>query len=331
MFSTATSGERPQKTLSGEGGSRSSLLLTSRHFRGVVRFGRPYTGPMKLLVTTALLISSVWATAPARSFSVEVTGKGKPMILIPGLASSGKTWDSTVAHYKDKYECHVLTLAGFAGQPPMAWQQDAYLQAVRDDIITYIRDKKLQRPAIVGHSLGGFLALWIGEEAPDLVGRLVIVDSLPFFAGVMDDQATVDSVKPMVEQMRKTMKAQTAEQAAKMSEMQIRMMVTGDADFEMVKGWGRESDRPTVNEAFAELFSNDIRPGLSKIQSPTLVMGTWIGYKDYATREQVDKRFHDQYAALKNAKIVLTDTARHFIMLDDREGFLRDLDAFLKP
>ena len=253
------------------------------------------------------------------------------MILIPGLASSGKTWDSTVAHYKDKYECHVLTLAGFAGQPPMAWQQDAYLQAVRDDIITYIRDKKLQRPAIVGHSLGGFLALWIGEEAPDLVGRLVIVDSLPFFAGVMDDQATVDSVKPMVEQMRKTMKAQTAEQAAKMSEMQIRMMVTGDADFEMVKGWGRESDRPTVNEAFAELFSNDIRPGLSKIQSPTLVMGTWIGYKDYATREQVDKRFHDQYAALKNAKIVLTDTARHFIMLDDREGFLRDLDAFLKP
>jgi hypothetical protein len=38
---------------------------------------------------------------------VEITGHGKPMILIPGFASSGKTWDSTVAHYKDQYECRV--------------------------------------------------------------------------------------------------------------------------------------------------------------------------------------------------------------------------------
>ncbi len=36
-----------------------------------------------------------------RSFDVEVSGKGKPIIFIPGLSSAGSTWDDTVKHYKD--------------------------------------------------------------------------------------------------------------------------------------------------------------------------------------------------------------------------------------
>jgi N-formylmaleamate deformylase len=52
-------------------------------------------------------------------FTVKVTGHGKPMILIPGLASSGDTWVGTVAHFKQRYTCYVLTLAGFAGVPPI--------------------------------------------------------------------------------------------------------------------------------------------------------------------------------------------------------------------
>lgn len=50
-------------------------------------------------------------------FDVAVKGKGPAMILIPGLASSGEVWDTTVEHFKDRYECHVLTLGGFAGAP----------------------------------------------------------------------------------------------------------------------------------------------------------------------------------------------------------------------
>src|SRR6201986_2511600 len=56
------------------------------------------------------------AVAP---FSVTVTGWCPPMILIPGLACTGSVWDGAVEHFKDRYECHVVTLAGFAGQPAM--------------------------------------------------------------------------------------------------------------------------------------------------------------------------------------------------------------------
>src|SRR5579864_5020869 len=58
---------------------------------------RPYSDPMtKQVVSLLLLCAAAWAQIPAPSFHVDIVGKGKPMILIPGFASSGKTWDSTV-------------------------------------------------------------------------------------------------------------------------------------------------------------------------------------------------------------------------------------------
>src|SRR5678816_2523854 len=59
------------------------------------------------------------ASMTPTSFKVQVVGQGRPMILIPGLMSSGDTWKSTVARYQDRFRCHVLTLAGFAGVPPI--------------------------------------------------------------------------------------------------------------------------------------------------------------------------------------------------------------------
>ena len=101
-------------------------------------------------------------------FSVKVTGKGQPMILIPGLMSSGAVWDGTVAHYASAYQCHVLTLAGFAGQPPSP--ATPFLGSVRDAVADYIRREGLNRPILVGHSLGGVLAFSIAAQYPELVG-----------------------------------------------------------------------------------------------------------------------------------------------------------------
>lgn len=70
---------------------------------------------LKFLLPFALFTLAAFAKTP--SFAVKVTGHGRPVILIPGLSSSGAVWDGTVAHLKSRFECHVLTLAGFAGEP----------------------------------------------------------------------------------------------------------------------------------------------------------------------------------------------------------------------
>src|SRR4051812_44907803 len=130
---------------------------------------------MKNIFTTIILAIGLLTAIPLStraaepstnlSFVVKVTGKGTPIILIPGLSSSGAVWDGTVAHLKDHYECHVLTLAGFAGQPRI---ENPFLETVRNDLTAYIRQHKLDHSIIIGHSLGGFLALWLATHDPEL-------------------------------------------------------------------------------------------------------------------------------------------------------------------
>ena len=264
--------------------------------------------------------------APAKaSFVVTVTGKGPPVILIPGFSCSGAVWDGTVAHLKDHYECHVLTLAGFAGQPRVA---APFLETVRNDLATYIRDQKLDHPVIIGHSLGGFLALWFASQNPDLPGPLIIVDSYPFLPASFMPAATVETIKPMAEKMRDGMAAASRPQFISNSVAQVKMMVTKPADFDRVMTWVKTTDPVAGGDAMYDLFSHDLRGDIARIKSPTLVLATWIAYKDYTTSEEVEGRLRKQYAQLKNCKIVMAET-RHFIMLDDPQWFYQQVDAFL--
>src|SRR6266550_4707132 len=260
-------------------------------------------------------------------FKVEVTGRGRPMILIPGLSSSGEVWESTVARYKANYKCHVLTLAGFAGEPPIT---APFLEKVRLGIADYIRRKKLHKPVVVGHSLGGFLTLWLASKDPDLVGPIIIVDMLPFLPAAQQPNATTESMKPQAEAMRKgIMAAQTPEQRHQTLVAIFQTMITDPANVALAEKWGIASDQNTVAQAMYELFTIDIRPDLSRIKAPALVIGTWVGLRQYATKEQVEQTFRTQFANLAGYKLVMSDKAKHFVMLDDPEFLFKEMDSFL--
>jgi N-formylmaleamate deformylase len=260
-------------------------------------------------------------------FKVEVVGHGQPMILIPGLSSSGEVWESTVARYKANYKCHVLTLAGFAGEPAIT---APFLEKVRLGIADYIRQKKLHRPVVVGHSLGGFLALWLSSQEPDMVGPIIVIDMLPYLPAAQQPNATPETMKSQAEMMRKGMLAtQTPEQRQQQQMMVFQTMITDPAKIALAVKWGVASDQATVAQAMYELFTIDLRPDLGRIKAPTLVIGTWIGLRQYATKEQVEKTFRTQYANLGDYKFVMSDNAKHFVMLDDPEFLFKEMDSFL--
>ena len=279
---------------------------------------------LTLLSLSLTLACGLWAQDP---FQVKVTGHGRPMILIPGLSSSGETWDTTVARYQDRFQCHVLTLAGFAGVPRIPAPM---LEHVREGIAAYIRKNKLDHPTIVGHSLGGFLALDLAAHDPDLPGRLVIVDSYPFLAGVVDPKATIEQGREMAGQMRGYMGSQTQDMYERYvkSGVGTRTMVEKESDFERIVAWGMASDRTAVTDAMVEMFSADLRDDISKIKSPTLVMGSYIGFPG-AKREGVEANLRRQYAKLAGVEIQVTDKAHHFIMWDDPEWMFGHMDRFL--
>ncbi len=266
-------------------------------------------------------------TTSPTSFTVEVSGKGKPIIFIPGLASSGEVWKATVAQFSNRYECHVLTLAGFAGVAPIT---TPLLATVQKELVDYIDAKHLDHPIIVGHSLGGFMALRIAADSPEKVGRLVIVDSLPALGAVQMPDITPEQLKSMAERMREGMKSQDAATFAEGQRRSIASMVTKPDDLERVLGWGRKSDSATVMNAMHDLIATDMRADIARIKSPTLVLGTWIAYKEYTTRAAVETTFKTQYQKLDGVTIDVADTARHFIMYDDPKWMFDRMEKFLK-
>lgn len=260
-----------------------------------------------------------------------MTGSGPPVILIPGLGASGQTWTTTVAHLRERYTCHVLTLAGFAGVPPI---EGKLLPAVAAELVGYIRARDLIRPRIIGHSLGGELALSIAADHPALVGPLVVVDALPFLGGTLAVD-TVEQARPIVAQMQSAMAAQTqAEREASMRSGRFtNSMTAAPADQQRLIAWSLASDRTTVEQTWLDLLSLDLRPDLGRVTVPTLVIGTWLGWGGAggapAERAPAARRFEDQYRALPRLRLAISDTARHFVMFDDLPWFLGELDRFL--
>jgi pimeloyl-ACP methyl ester carboxylesterase len=248
------------------------------------------------------------------------------MILIPGLLSSGDVWASTVQRFQDRYECHVLTLAGFAGQAPIA---PPFLQTVRDDVLAYIRDRKLERPVIVGHSLGGFLAFWIAATAPDQVGPIVAVDGVPYLGALMNPAATVETSRPGAEQMRKLYATFTREQLAAQSRLSLAGMIKDPRQVETAAGWSAESDPATAGQAMFEMMTTDLREAVAAIRTPVLLVGAADFAPDDATRRQVLSAYEAQVAKVPSHEVVLAERARHFIMLDDPAFLGSTMERFL--
>jgi hypothetical protein len=111
---------------------------------------------------------------------------------------------------------------------------------------------------------------------------------------------------------------------------QIRSMVTGDADFERIMAWGRASDHASIVDAMVEMYGTDLREDLGSIQSHTLVLTTWIAYKDYIDLSQLKENGRLEYAKLKGADLRMNETSRHFIMYDDPQWFFAQLEGFLQ-
>ena len=279
---------------------------------------------------TALLLAGASQAAAPTAFTVEVTGQGSPVILIPGLASSGAVWQSTVARLcgpQAGRQCHVLTLAGFAGVAPVDGDMLAQAEA---QLAGYIAAQKLRQPAIIGHSLGGFLALKMAIDHPEHTGKLVIVDALPALGATQLPSITKEQLQAMSQQMQTAMRAQDAATASASQRRSVAGMATAPADVERIIGWGQRSDKDTVINAMGALMASDLRQDVARIASPTLVLGTWIAYKDFAPRAAIEQTFRSQYAQLPGARVEMADTARHFIMYDQPDWMFGRIEQFLR-
>jgi N-formylmaleamate deformylase len=261
-----------------------------------------------------------------RSFSVKVTGRGRPVILIPGLACSGEVWDDFVRHYAAHYEMHVLTLPGFAGQPAVP---GATLASIRSELASYIRETGLQAPVVIGHSLGGTLAFALAEREPALVGEVVAVDGVPYLPALMNPQATPETMAAPAHRIASSIAQAPAEAFRAQNRASAATMVSDPVQVDRIAAWGAASDARTVGAAMEELMTTDLRIDEGSIRAPVLLFAS---AKDAATpeaRAATAAAYEAQVAQIPDHRVLLAERARHFVMLDDPEFLYASIDAFL--
>jgi pimeloyl-ACP methyl ester carboxylesterase len=242
-----------------------------------------------------------------RSFVAHVSGKGRPVIFIPGLGCPGEMWNGVVDRLGDGIEAHVLTLAGFAGEKPV---KPPLAATVRRELVRYIRSHKLEAPIIVGHSMGGFIAYWLAQTAPTMIGGIVVVDAGPALAD--NDLETAHSLRNMWAQAGDDELPEQVRTA-------YTAMVGDPKRIEPFLAQIAESDRQTMGDAIYELVTTDRRAQVADIRAPLLLVLSDGGYQQLY-RSLAEPAPHHQVVVLHT---------HHFVMLDDPDGFTKAVAKFL--
>jgi pimeloyl-ACP methyl ester carboxylesterase len=270
--------------------------------------------------------------APADLVSDRITvttrGTGPDVVLIPGLACSTAVWDSTAPRLEGRYRLHIVQVAGFAGSPPRANAQGPVVQPTADALNTYIATNNLKAPKLIGHSMGGLIGLMLASQHPESVGKLLIVDSLPFFSVLMGAN-DVAAATPGAAAMRDQILNETQEVYAQSQKAFLPSLVKSPEGLKAVIRWSVASDKSVVARAMYEVMTTDFRPKLSQIKTPITIIYPWdasTGYSQAAT----DSLYQKSFAALPNKTLLRIDSAYHFIMLDQPQAFASQVDAFLK-
>lgn len=288
---------------------------------------------MNLCRYIAIAMLSVAATSADsadkfQDLSVTTHGSGRPVVLLHGLNSSSATWDDLCKRFEKEVTCYQIQMPGFVGTPVRA--SDNYLIAVRDQVVGFIRERKLDAPIIVGHSLGGILAMTIAIDQPNISSGLLIVDALPFLPAAQNPGATSEVMRPIAELMRRNMEAMNDEQWATQAQRSAKSMVTDPARQEIVKQWSLTSARKATGDAMYAAMTTDLRNDVERISVPTTVLASWTSRKTPpGTREETQRTFEQQYSRLRGARVLTTEDALHFIMWDDPQLTDRELSHLL--
>ncbi len=275
--------------------------------------------------------------APATSFEVgmlhvEKYGAGRPaIVLIPGLACGPWVWQDAIRELSASHAVYALTLPGFDGRA--ATGEKPLVAAFRRDFWALLAAEKLDRPVVVGHSLGGTLALALAEEHAERLAGVVAVDGLPVFpalafaapaqreaaaAGMAGTYATLDAARELAGQ-------------------EAYMAAVGTIRPEWVKpAAAREarSDPQAIADWLREDLTADLRPELSRITIPLLEIMPYnsADMKPPAayTLEQTRAFYQSLLAGAPRVTVEPIEPSRHFVMLDQPEAFRHALAEFLK-
>ncbi len=298
-----------------------------------------------LAVTLAVLASPAAARAavppplptPTRSFdsgSLHVDVYGTPgrraLVFIPGLTCGPWEWSGEIAQFSPSYTIYALTLPGFDGHPAI---KTPLFQTVSADFWTLLQTEAIVKPVVIGHSLGGTLAIMLAEQHSGKLGGVISVDGLPTFPGM--DRMTADQRTQAAAQMTAAMaQASTPAQFSAMEQTYVLPnLMTSPEDIAVVAPLAARSDIAATAAWTSEDIALDLRPQLTQITIPLLVIAPFDAALEGKVLPDADAKRGYYDALLANdpaANVQMIEPSRHFVMYDQPKKLHDAIAAFVR-
>lgn len=264
---------------------------------------------------------------PLPRFTVEVTGSGPDIILIPGLASHPETFDTTAAQLQDRFRLHRVHVAGFAGAPPAGNDGETdVLIPLSQEIAAYASTLE-GRPSVIGHSLGGLTAMAAALEDADAFERVMVIDVLPFFSVLIDPAATEESIVQTAAFLKATLINQPAEVYEIRQREALDALTKSDEALEKSLQWSLATDRTVMAEAMHDVLTTDLRDEMADFPVPLTVL--YARDEEIPNMDRTEQQFLSGYSPVPDVNIVPIDGALHFVMYDQPEAYAVQVEAFV--
>lgn len=276
-------------------------------------------------------------TPPAH---VEIRGTGPvPMVLIPGLACDWTVWDSFMSRNEGAYTMYAVTLPGFAGSdPPPTPPEDAkfgdgpWLANAERAVVQLVEEKGLARPVVVGHSLGGHLAMRLAAEHPGMFRSAVAVDGMPAFPlsgpGI---EMTREQRETFASTMFRSMSATPDEAWRTQQKQWVMQMVTDPTRGESIAAMNARTPKTVVCRYMAELLAADITAEVKKSETPILMVAAVApSGTPGSSAESVRTIWTSFSEGTKTVNVVYFEDSRHFVMDDAPEKLDRVMERWVK-
>jgi pimeloyl-ACP methyl ester carboxylesterase len=169
----------------------------------------------------------------------------------------------------------------------------------------------------------------LAARHPTTVGRVMVVDMMPFLGAMFGPAGTTaETVRPTADQVRARILAEPPGSPTGMLETMFRTMTRDQSMLPLLERGLRESDRRTVANTFHEVIVTDLRPELARVAVPLTVLYV-VPPNAPVTPDEFDRGVRESYAGAPRVHVVRIDESNHFIMFDQPDRFVAEVESFM--
>jgi pimeloyl-ACP methyl ester carboxylesterase len=247
------------------------------------------------------------------------------IVFIPGLACGPWEWAREILEFSQHNTVYALTLSGFDGRP-YAIDGEPFL-AFSNDFWSLLDQRKIARPVVIGHSLGGTLAIALAEQHSDRLAGIVALDGLPVFPALAQADAAGRTKAALGASAQ--IAGETHEQIAAYEKRYMQSATLDASLVDPTAALEARSDPKGIAAWLGADLGTDLRPNLAQITIPFVELMPYAAPSPY-TQAQTLAFYQSLVAGAQHVTVVPIPNARHFAMLDQPQVVDDAIAAFLK-